>query len=139
MLEIETRSNLSPWSERSFRHEIDNPQGFFLVAELDGEVVGYGGIWMVVDEAHVTTIAVDEASRCQGIGRELLVELLKKSKQRGATCSTLEVRAGNENAIALYESMGYKTVARRKNYYPVNQEDALVMWRYDLDQWNPEA
>jgi ribosomal-protein-alanine N-acetyltransferase len=133
ILEIEREANTAPWSEQAFRNELDHPNGIFLVARADGEIAGYGGVWIVVDEAHVTTVAVRESNRRQGIGRRLMNELLSKAVASGATCSTLEVRAGNAAAVQLYESMGFSTVARRRGYYPDNKEDALVMWKYDLN------
>ncbi len=132
VLEIEKQANSAPWSERSFRNELDHQHGIFLVTIGEGRVVGYGGVWLVVDEAHVTNVAVDSSARRQGIGRKLMMELLKRAKERGMTCSTLEVRASNEAAIRLYEQLGYKITAQRKGYYPDNKEDAAVMWLYEL-------
>ncbi len=137
ILEIENRTNGAPWSERAFKNELAHADRIFLVAFASGEIVGYGGVWLVIDEAHVTTLAVSEDQRRQGIGEKLMVELLAKSKDAGMVCSTLEVRAGNEAAIKLYEKLGYRDIARRKGYYPDNKEDAVVMWLYDLDSWNP--
>jgi ribosomal-protein-alanine N-acetyltransferase len=137
ILAIEGRTNTAPWSERSFRNELDHKRGIFVVAILQGEVVGYGGVWMVIDEAHITTVAVAEEHQRQGIGEKLMVHLLKLAKEQGMLCSTLEVRAGNEPAIKLYEKLGYVISARRKGYYPDNREDAIVMWLYDLATWQP--
>lgn len=92
---------------------------------------------MVIDEAHVTTLAVDESVRRLGIGRTLIVDLLVEAQARGMLCATLEVRASNTAAVALYESLGFATTARRKRYYPDNREDALVMWLADMDSWKP--
>lgn len=132
VLRIEAAVNTAPWSERAFRNELTNPESCFLVSIADGVVRGYGGYWRCIDEAHITNVAVDPEVHRQGIGRRLMNELLARAKEDGMTCSTLEVRAGNEAAIKLYESLGYKIVSRRKRYYPDNQEDALVMWCYDL-------
>lgn len=137
ILLIERLVNSAPWSERSFRNELDHKEGIFLLALLNGEVVGYGGIWLIIDEAHVTTVAVHPDLQRQGIGQSLLEELLKRAKEKGMTCSTLEVRAGNKPAIALYEKLGFITAATRKSYYPDNKEDALVMWLYKLEDWQP--
>lgn len=137
ILEIEAVTNTAPWSERAFRNELSHNDRVFIVAISGGGVVGYGGVWLVIDEAHVTTLAVAESERKQGIGEKMMIELLEKSKEAGMVCSTLEVRAGNEPAIKLYEKLGYKETARRKGYYPDNKEDAIVMWMYDLDQWCP--
>lgn len=135
ILEIERVVNTAPWSEKSFRNELDHPQGVFLTALLEGQVVGYGGFWMVIDETHITTIAVSPDHQRKGIGRRLMVELLTRAKEKQMSCSTLEVRAGNEPAIKLYENLGYVAAARRKAYYPDNQEDALVMWLHHLQEW----
>lgn len=135
ILEIEGRTNGAPWSERAFRNELSHTDRIFLVALKGLEVVGYGGVWLVIDEAHVTTLAVDAAQRRQRIGERLMIELLDRSQAAGMVCSTLEVRAGNEAAIKLYEKLGYRETAKRKGYYPDNREDAIVMWLYDLDRW----
>jgi [ribosomal protein S18]-alanine N-acetyltransferase len=135
VLAIERVVNTAPWSERSFRNELNHEHGIFLVAMGGGQLVGYGGVWLVIDEAHITNIAVSPDFRRQGIARKLMVELLTQAKSRGMTCSTLEVRAGNEPAVKLYEQLGYEVTARRKGYYPDNQEDAIVMWLHDLEGW----
>ena len=135
ILEIENEANSAPWTERSFKNELGNPDRIFLVALLEGKVVGYGGIWLIIDEAHVTTVAVAAEHRQKGIGRRLMIELLERAKSEGMTCSTLEVRASNNPALNLYAELGYKDTARRKKYYPDNQEDAVVMWMYDLQAW----
>jgi len=137
ILEIEKVSNGAPWSERSFRNELDHPNGIFLVAKEGGRVIAYAGEWFVVDEAHITTVAVAPENRRRGIGRQLTIALLDTAKERGMACSTLEVRAGNEAAIKLYEQLGYVSTATRRAYYPDNQEDALVMWLHDLQTWAP--
>ena len=124
-----------PWSEASFRNEIDHQHGISLVAERGKEVVGYGVVWVVADEAHITTIAVDPEQRRQGIAWKLMVELLERAKERGATCATLEVRASNEAAIKLYERLGFEVCGRRRAYYADNKEDAMVMWLYELEPW----
>lgn len=137
ILEIEREANPAPWSDKSFLNELTNPQSVFLVAIGDGKIVGYGGYWRCIDEAHVTTVAIKTDLRRQGLGRKLMVELLLRAKDEGMTCSTLEVRAGNAAALAMYERLGYVTAARRKGYYPDNKEDAMVMWLYGLADWAP--
>lgn len=132
ILEIENHSHGSPWSERSFQNELDHEHGVFIVALLNGQVVGYAGEWILVDEAHVTTVAVHKDFRRKGLGKSLMNELLSRAQDKGAVCSTLEVRAGNVAAIQLYESMGYVRVGLRKKYYPDNNEDAVVMWLYNF-------
>lgn len=133
ILELEKVCQSSPWHENSFRNEINQDQSLFLVASRGGQTVGYGGVWIIADEAHVTTLAVDPAERRHGLGRAIMTELLDRAVERGATCSTLEVRASNLPAIKLYEGMGYVGVGVRKRYYPDNREDALIMWLYSLE------
>jgi len=137
ILAIEAVSNGAPWSEQAFVNELTNPQSLFRVALENGEVVGYGGIWMCIDEAHVTTLATHPDHRRKGIGRRLMVDLLQESKKLGMVCSTLEVRKSNEAAIKLYENLGFQSVSVRKGYYPDNKEDAVIMWMYELDTWTP--
>lgn len=137
-MEIEKDSNSAPWSERSFRNELANGQSIFLVAFSGSKIVGYGGLWLCIDEAHITTLAVDVEHRRSGIGRSLMIQLLERAKDEGMTCSTLEVRASNQPAVGLYRDLGYVETARRRGYYPDNKEDAIVMWLFDLQTWTPE-
>lgn len=132
ILSIEKVSNSAPWSERSFRGELTNPQSVFVTAIGDGKVVGFAGLWVVVDEGHITTVAVDPDYRGKGIGKKLTQEVLARAKEKGVVCATLEVRASNEPAIKLYEDLGFVKAARRKGYYPDNREDAIVMWKHRL-------
>jgi ribosomal-protein-alanine N-acetyltransferase len=139
ILEIEKDSNTAPWSEKSFKNELSNPQSVFIVAFLGSKIAGFGGLWLCVDEAHITTIAIAPEFRRNGLGKALMVQLLNRAQDKGMTCSTLEVRAGNEAAINLYKQLGYVDTARRRGYYPDNHEDALVMWMHDLQSWTPAA
>lgn len=131
VLAIESVSNGAPWSEASFRREIENPQAHYFVAR-DGEVLGFAGFWTLIDEAHITTIAVKPEARGRGIGRSLMHRIFEDAAALGMTCATLEVRIGNAAAIKLYESLGFLNSGVRKNYYPDNREDAVIMWRYGL-------
>lgn len=133
VMEIEQACQGSPWSEASFRNELTSPQSIFLVALLEGGPVGFGGAWILADEAHITTLAVHPDQRRQGIGRRLMDAILEQSVKRGAVCATLEVRAGNPEAIGLYEGMGFVNAGLRKRYYPDNREDAVVMWKHRLE------
>jgi ribosomal-protein-alanine N-acetyltransferase len=137
IIEIEGLSNGSPWSRKSFEQEIAHGPSEFLVAKMGGQVVGYAGAWIVADECHITTIAVAPEVRKQGLGKKLMTELLLRSREKGATCSTLEVRAGNTPAIKLYEGLGFVQAGVRKAYYPNNREDAVIMWLNDLTGWKP--
>lgn len=132
IMQIEGEANGSPWARASFEQEIGHAPSEFLVAKVGGQVVGYAGAWIVADECHITTIAVADSQRRQGLGHKLMVELLKRSAERGAVCATLEVRAGNEAAIKMYEKLGFASAGIRKAYYPNNREDAVIMWLNDL-------
>jgi len=134
---IERTTNAAPWSERAFANELTNPHSIFYVALLEGRPIAYGGVWLVVDEAHITTVTVEEAYRRRGIGRQLVTRLLTQAKEKGMLCATLEVRASNQAAITLYEGLGFSVAATRKGYYPDNGEDARVMWLYNLENWVP--
>lgn len=132
---IEKDSNTAAWSERSFAHEITNPNSIFRVALQQGKVVGYAGLWLVIDEAHITTVCVREDCRHQGIGWALVSHLLEEAKSAGMLCATLEVRKSNAPAIALYRRIGFESTCIRKRYYPDNHEDAMVMWLTNLAAW----
>ena len=137
ILEIEQVTHTAPWSQRSFENELEHKYGIFLVGLLEGVVSAYGGVWILVDEAHVTNVVVKSELRGQGIGRRLMIELLKKAREKGAVCATLEVRATNATAIHLYEDLGFVQSTVRKQYYPDNKEDAVVMMLNDLLKWTP--
>lgn len=138
ILEIEQREQGAPWSEQSFRNELSNAVSYFLVGLHQSQVIAYGGLWLVVDEAHVTTVMVAPEFRRHGIGKQLMHRLLEHAQEAGMSCSTLEVRAKNTPAIKLYEQLGYVQAAVRKKYYPNDNEDAIVMWLYDLANWSPQ-
>ena len=91
--------------------------------------MGYAGMWIILDEGHITNIAVDPTYRRQGIGQGLLDELTKLAVERGAIAMTLEVRVSNAEAQSLYTKLGFVPRGIRKGYYQDNKEDALIMWR----------
>jgi ribosomal-protein-alanine N-acetyltransferase len=136
ILAIEQEANAAPWSERSFRHELTNPHSVFRVVLVDGKVAGFGGVWLVIDEAHVTTVRIRQDYHRKGLGWRLMVNLLEAAQEAGMLCSTLEVRVSNAPAIALYRRLGFESTAIRKAYYPDNREDAMVMWLSGLDSWS---
>ncbi len=126
--EIERSSFSTPWPPQAYRQELEtNRLAHYLVAELAGEVVGYGGVWIMVDEAHITTFAVRPGYRRRRIGERLLLALLDLSIELGAREATLEVRLSNMAARRLYEKYGFRPVGIRPRYYSDNQEDALIM------------
>ena len=130
-----------PWPQGSFEYELKaNNYSLCLVAEdpaaaEGGNIVGALVIWLIVDEAHIATIAVHPDHRHRGIGRRLLAEGLLQATERGAIKSLLEVRSGNAEALHLYYGFGFKAVGLRPNYYPTEQEDALLL---DLDPLDVE-
>jgi len=126
--EIDKSSFTLPWPERSLRYEVsDNPSARCWVSELDGHVVGMLVLWMIVDEAHIATLATHHEFRRQGIAKQLLVTALEGAYLEGARSALLEVRAGNVAAQAMYHKFGFEVVGRRERYYKDNNEDAVLM------------
>jgi ribosomal-protein-alanine N-acetyltransferase len=129
-----------PWPDSAFRYELlDNTQSFLHVAEIveaegSPRVVGAAVIWMVLDEAHIATIAVHPDYRQRGIARQLMVDILKESYRRGAELVTLEVRQNNLPAQMLYRRFRFDVVGHRPHYYQDNHEDALIMTLKELNQ-----
>ena len=116
-----------PWSEASVASELTNPLALWIVA-VDGDTLcGYVGSESVMGEADMMNIAVSPDHRRQGIARELVLELIRQLKKADVHCLTLEVRASNEPAIALYDSLGFIQVGRRPRYYLKPTEDALIL------------
>lgn len=132
VLEIERLSFKTPWSKFAFIHEIQFQKSVFRVIEVDGRVVGYGGFWLVLDEAHISNIAVHPDYRRRGLGRMLLIRLLEEAVSRGATKASLEVRRSNVAAQQMYGGFGFKVVGVRKHYYSDENEDALIMWNGNI-------
>ena len=125
---IEAATFAMPWSKESFQQELTrNVAARYLVAELGGKVIGYAGAWVILDESHITNIAISEAYRGHGYGRKLTEALMQYLSNLGAAYATLEVRRSNERAQNLYKSLGYVGVGWRKRYYEDNREDALLM------------
>jgi ribosomal-protein-alanine N-acetyltransferase len=129
---IEKQSFITFWNTQAYVTELSNANALYLVATLNDRVVGYGGLWVIMDEAHITTIAVEAGLRGNKIGERLLAEMLKRAQKRGATRSTLEVRETNEPAKRLYQKYGYIWVAIRKAYYSDNNENAEILWINDM-------
>lgn len=136
---IEQDSFASPWPRNAYESELaHNRSAVYVVARSEmGAVVGYAGMWVIFDEAHVTTLAVDLLHRRAGIGSRLLLALIDAAVARGARWLTLEVRPSNTDALALYRKFGLREVALRRRYYSDNGEDAVVMWTGNLR--DPEA
>ncbi|MBM7650519.1 ribosomal-protein-alanine N-acetyltransferase [Bacillus ectoiniformans] len=127
--EIEHHSFSVPWTKDSFYREIvTNNFAIYHVAVHDQKVVGYCGMWLVLDETQITNIAVLPEYRGKGFGERLLLHAMETAKSKGGSIMTLEVRVSNRPAQGLYEKLGFAPGGIRKNYYSDNQEDALVMW-----------
>ena len=132
VLEVENKSFSIPWSRHSFEKEMENELAYYVIAKYGDEVVGYGGIWFIAGEGHITNVAVHPSGRKKGIGKKILDELIRESLNRNVLAITLEVRVSNEVAIGLYSSYGFKPAGTRPKYYHDNGEDALIMWK-ELD------
>ena len=130
-----------PWSRNMLAEELDNLLSAFLVALDDsGKVVGYAGVQVILDEGYITNVAVRPECRRQGIAAKLLQVFLDFAKANQLAFLTLEVRASNYDAIALYGSRGFRSVGRRKNYYEHPKEDAIIMTlEFDHGTENPNA
>ncbi|MGM0847370.1 MAG: ribosomal protein S18-alanine N-acetyltransferase [Bacillota bacterium] len=129
IMEVEKRSFTIPWTRDAFFNEIETNQfATYIVLEDSDNVIGYCGVWIIVDEAHITNIAVLPSFRGQGLGDKLLKSMIEIAKEMGARTMTLEVRVSNTPAQSLYKKFGFMEGGIRKNYYSDNQEDALVMW-----------
>jgi len=133
VMEIERLSFPTPWSRGAYQREIlDNSYARYIVALLGGRVVGYAGMWVLMDEAHVTNIAVHPDYRHLGIGERILRELIRRAYAAGADKMTLEVRVSNVVAQNLYKKLGFAFRGIRRGYYTDTHEDAMIMWRNGL-------
>lgn len=130
--EIESLSFSVPWSKEALIEEVYNEKAFYLVAKLVNQVIGYAGCWMIVDEAHITNVAVHPAYRQKKVATLLLMALEQKLAEKGIDSLTLEVRASNQAAQNLYAQRGFRPLGLRKKYYTDNDEDALIMWKMNL-------
>jgi len=136
---IEAATFARPWSRQSFQQELErNVAARYLVAEKNGQVVGYAGAWIILDESHITNIAITEAERGKGIGRKLTEALMQYLSNLGASYATLEVRVSNERAQHLYKSLGFVSVGKRKRYYEDNNEDAFLMVCQNMPDADPD-
>ncbi|PLS17240.1 ribosomal-protein-alanine N-acetyltransferase [Bacillus sp. M6-12] len=129
ILVVERKSFTLPWSREAFYNELHHNQyAVYIVLEEDGVIIGYCGAWIVIDEAHITNIAVLPEYRGRRLGEALLRKMMEIAKGMNVITMTLEVRVTNIVAQSLYEKLGFQRGGIRKNYYTDNQEDAMVMW-----------
>ena len=130
---IERASFPVPWPDYAFRQEIEsNRLAHYLVVKAGRETIAYGGMWLMVDEAHITTFAVLPEWRRHGVGTRLMLDLISVARQLGARVMTLEVRLSNKPARELYHRFGFRPVGVRPRYYSDNGEDALIMTTDEL-------
>jgi ribosomal-protein-alanine N-acetyltransferase len=133
VLEIEGVSYRTPWSRRAFTSEItENSYAHYVVARHQARIIGYVGMWVILEEAHITNVAVDPAYRRQKVAQRLLRDMFRRARDLGATRMTLEVRVSNTGAQDLYKKMGFADRGRRKGYYTDTNEDAVIMWKDGL-------
>lgn len=126
---IEEEAFAIPWTQEIFEHEMNgNNYAHYIVALENEEVIGHFGMWIVLDECHITNIAVRKRLRGRGIGEKLMSEAIRLCKEMNVKLMTLEVRVSNHTAQNLYRKLGFQDGGIRKNYYTDDREDALVMW-----------
>ena len=120
------------WTQDSYEAETKNILSNYIVAEVDGEIIGFGGFWQVIDEAHITNIAVMADYRQTGVGQNIINAMLAQALAKGCVAMTLEVRGDNQPAINFYLKNQFTREGRRKDYYGLGM-DAIIMWRYGLE------
>ena len=126
---IELATFPTPWTLDSFYYELEeNQYSHYLVAEEDGKIIGFCGMWLVIDDAQITNVAVVEEARGRKIGEALMEEAMRIAREAGMDMMSLEVRVSNDVALNLYRKLGFQAGGIRKGYYTDNREDALVMW-----------
>lgn len=133
VLRVESMCFATPWPRNAFHNELtENKLAHYFIGRINDEVIGYGGLWVILEDAHITTVAVHPSHQCRRYGERLLVRLLDESIERGACWVTLEVRESNTAAQNLYKKYGFTVVNTRRGYYSDNDENALVMWAGNL-------
>lgn len=136
VMEVEHLSFPTPWPRRAFEQELtENRFARYYVAREGDRVAGYAGCWIVLDEAHVTNVAVHPHDRGQHLGKALMLRLMQEAAAADAPRMTLEVRVTNEVAQNLYRTLGFEAKGRRKAYYSDTGEDALLMWQEDIPKY----
>ena len=126
---IEKENFSKPWKKQDFLDAVQSPNTLYFVAEQDGEIVGYAGMWAALDEGEITNVSVKEACWGQHVGRALMDSMIEAGEKAGVASFFLEVRESNERAAALYSSCGFEAAGRRKDFYEDPAEDGLVMCR----------
>lgn len=133
VLEVDRLSFSLPWSRASFENEaVQNDFARYVVAVSDGKVIGYGGVWIIAGEGQITNIAVHPDFRGMGAACKMLEALIEICRSEAVSDMTLEVRVSNTPAIQLYHKYGFAEEGIRKQFYEDNKEDALIMWKHDV-------
>lgn len=134
VVEIEKQCFGERWTINAFANELANTASSYFVSSADNQIVGYAGYWLILEEAHITTIGIEPRFQRRGWGEVLLMHLIEHAARAGAKWLTLEVRASNVAAQKLYEKYGFTSLGRRRAYYQDNNEDALIMWTENIGQ-----
>ena len=133
VLRVEAMCFVTPWPRNAFQNELtENKLAHYFVGRVDDSIVAYGGLWVILEDAHITTVAVRPSHQRQHLGERILVHLLDEAIERGACWVTLEVRESNLGAQDLYRKYGITVDNTRRGYYSDNDENALVMWAGNL-------
>ena len=132
---LESESFTNPWSRDTLVWELRNSDVtlVYVLRRDDERIAAFCVCWIIFDELHINTLAVAPADRRQGYATTLLREVMEDAAAKGAQKATLEVRASNQSALALYEGLGFRVAAKRPGYYTKPQEDALILWKDSLD------
>lgn len=130
VMKIEWECFPIPWTRKSMEEELERKMAYYYVGLIDGIVAGYGGMWHVVTEGHVTNIAVAPQFRRMGVANAIVAKMLETADEKDMLGVTLEVRVSNTAAISLYKKHGFTMEGLRKEYYEDNREDAYIMWKY---------
>lgn len=126
---LEAANFTTPWSEKSFYEQLEKSNALYMVAEREGQIIGVCGLVESYGEAEIYNVSVDSNYRRRGVGTLLMRELLAEGSRKGINAYTLEVRAGNEAAIYLYEKLGFMKEGLRRGFYDRPREDAVIMWK----------
>lgn len=129
VIEIEKQCFSMPWSKEAFENELKNILAYYQCAEVNGRLVGYMGMWKIIDECHITNVAVLPEYRNLGIATSLINKMIEICKCSEIVSMTLEVRETNYQAIKLYSKFGFKAVGIRPKYYQLPTENAIIMWK----------
>lgn len=130
--ELECACFRTPWSKVSLMGELKNNLARYVVYTENDRVYGYGGMWLIFDEAHITNIAVDPNRRREGIAKKIMLEMMRVALAQNCVCMTLEVRETNLPAQNLYRQLGFRQNGYRRGYYEDTGEGALILWNTDI-------